>query len=130
MADAFEDQDWVRTGVAAAMLRSLDSGSQATLDAVAKLLTSALPNRIKVESKGLLTRKICKVSLSLDDDVLALEIDSHDALVASRVHTSRGISLKREVRPIQEWVAALVELLEEKARNDSVARDALEAWLR
>jgi hypothetical protein len=130
VADAFEDQDWVRTGVAAAMIRTLDSGSQAALETVTHLLTSTLPNRTKQEFTGLFKKRLFRVSVTLGDDVLSLEVDEHGSLVPYRVHTSRGIALKREVWTMAEWVAALVQALEEKAASDAKSRDALANWLR
>ncbi len=125
MPDDFEDQDWVRTGVASAMLRSLESGNQEALELVGKLMNSSLPNHSKLEYKGLFTKKLVKASVSLGEDVMSLELDAHGGLVASRVHTSRGIALKREEWPMEGWVAALVAALEEKATSDGKAREAL-----
>src|SRR5271154_5848403 len=107
MADGFEDQEWVRTGVAAAMLRWLDSGTDDALQAVAKLLGSALPNRTKLEYKGLFSKKLFRVTVTLGEDVLSLEADSLGGLVPTRVHMSRGIALKREEWPLEAWVRAL-----------------------
>jgi hypothetical protein len=129
MSDSFEAQDWVRTGVAAAMLRSLDGDSQQALEATAKLLTSTLPNRTKLETKGLFSKKLIKVTVTLGEDLLSLETDIMGTLIPSRVHTSRGIALKRQTLPLEEWIATLVDALEEKAQSDSAAREALEKWL-
>lgn len=129
MSDAFESQDWVRTGVAAAMLRSLDKAGPEALQSVGAMLSNALPNRTKLDFKGLFAKKLCKVTVNLGEDSLALELDPSGGLIATRVHTSRGIALKREEWPLEQWVAALVASLEEKARSDERARDALANWL-
>jgi hypothetical protein len=129
MSDSFEQQDWVRTGVAAAMMRSLQAGNQPALEATAKLLTSALPSRTKLEYKGLFTQKLVKVSVSLGDDVLTLRTDPQGGLEAARTHTSRGIALKSEIMAMEEWLSTLIVALEEKARSDSASAAALEAWL-
>ena len=129
MADSFEQQEWVRTGVAAAMVRSLDRGSPEALRTVANLLTSALPNRTKLEFKGLFTKKLSRVTLTIGEDALSLELDSTGSLLATRVHMSRGIALKREEWPLDQWIGALVTALEAKAESDETARRALAAWL-
>jgi len=129
MADSFEQEDWVRTGVAAAMVRSLDRGSPEALQSVANLLTSALPSRTKLEYKGLFVKKLSRLTLTIGEDALGLEIDLSGSLIATRVHMSRGIALKREEWPLDQWVAALVSALEAKAESDDNARKALALWL-
>lgn len=129
MADSFEDQEWVRTGVAAALIRSIEQSAPEALQSVATLLQHVLPNRCRCDYRGFLAKKLSKVSVSLGDDVLALEIDGHGALLATRVHTSRGIALKREEWQLEEWIRILTATLESKAAEDAAARAALEAWL-
>ena len=129
MSDSFEEQEWVRTGVAAAMLRSLDRGSTQALQAVAGLLSSALPGRTKLEYKGLFAKKLSRVTLTIGDDSLSLEVDPQGSLLATRVHMSRGIALKREEWPLDQWVEALVVALEAKAEGDASAKQALSDWL-
>lgn len=129
MPDSFEDQDWVRTGVAAAIVRSLDGAGPHALQAVADLLIKLLPQRTKLEYKGLLSKKLFRATVTLGEDALSLELDAMGGLIASCVHISRGIALKRELWPLEQWVAELVEALEAKAAADESARRALEAWL-
>ncbi|MHB8635971.1 MAG: hypothetical protein ACYC96_05810 [Fimbriimonadaceae bacterium] len=129
MADAFEEQEWVRTGVAATLLRSLDGASPDALQSVATLLRSALPNRTKLEFKGLFAKKLFRVTVTFGDDAMALELDAVGGLLATRVHISRGIALKREEWPLDRWVAALVAALEAKAESDETARRALDVWV-
>ncbi|HLK16852.1 MAG TPA: hypothetical protein VKT78_18735 [Fimbriimonadaceae bacterium] len=129
MADEFESQDWVRTGVSAAMLRSLDRGSPEALQSVADLLNSILPTRTRLELKGVFAKKLVKVSVTLGEDVMSLELDPAGGLLAGRVHMSRGIALKREEWPLADWIQVLVGALEARANEDARARAALKAWV-
>jgi hypothetical protein len=129
MSDGFEQQDWVRTRLAGSVLSALDSGGLEALQAFADFAKKILPARTKLEHKGLFVKTLWRVSVNLGEDQMTLELPPGGSLVASRVHTSRGIALKREAKPLDVWVAELTEAIEAAAAQNEAARAALGAWM-
>ncbi len=127
MADEFEDQEWVKVGIAAALAKKCAADQRDLLENLAVMLENALPGEADVERKGgLFTRKTVRlIRVQFDEDLYVLEDPGKGPLRATQTHVVRGIALKTEPIPIEEWLTALSMELEERARTHADARDAL-----
>ncbi len=131
MADAFEEQSWVKVGVAAALSKEYAQDQRALLEMLATMLESALPGEAQIDRRGgLFTRKtVQRIALELGTDRYTLEDPGRGSLRASRTRVVRGIALKTEEIPVEEWLEALSATLEQRARASASARAALERFV-
>lgn len=128
MSDEFEEQEWVRVGVAAALSKQYAADQQTFLEELAQMLTSALPDEAEIQrSGGLFSRKtVHKITVPMGEFQYHLELPGRGGLAATRHHVVRGIVLKKEEIPVPQWVDEVSAALEERARTNAAARDALE----
>ena len=131
MSDEFEQQDWVKFGVAATLSKQYASDQRSFLESLAKMLESAMPAETEIFKKGGLFSKksVSKITVSLGEYRLSLEDLGHGPLIASRVRVVRGIALKTENLPIEDWVAELSETVDERARTNRAAQEALTKFM-
>jgi uncharacterized protein YidB (DUF937 family) len=131
MADEFENQGWVKMGVAAAMAKQCASDQVEFFHELADWLERSLPGETHTEKRGGLFAKksVHKISVELGGLRYVLEENGHGSLTASWVQVVRGIALKTEYVPVDVWTAALAEALEQRAADNSTARDALRELL-
>lgn len=127
MADDFEQQDWVRIGVAGALSRQYAAEQRDFLESLTNMLESALPGETKVDrAGGLFAKKVAKrVTVDMGGNRYALEDAGHGSLRALRTHVVRGIALKSEEIPVQDWLDEVGAALDERAKTSAAARDAL-----
>jgi hypothetical protein len=126
-----ENDPGIRLGVAASLGRLYASDQREFLDTLAGMLESALPLSATVRRRrGLFADKgVQAVSVTLGEYTYGLENLLAGTIGATRSRTVRGIKLKTEALPLEEWLALLIEGLEEHARTNERARDALKAFL-
>jgi hypothetical protein len=127
MSDAFEQQDWVKFGVAAQLAKQYAADQRFFLELFAKTMESALPDQTQITLQGGLFSKktIQRVSTTLGDNRYSLEDTGHGALRATRTHIVRGIALKTDEVPIEEWIHELGAALDAQAQTSAAAREAL-----
>jgi len=127
MADDFEQQDWVRFGVAAALSKQYAADQRVFLDLLAQMLESALPNETEIGRRGGLFSKktVQRVTVQMGDNRYTLEDPGRGPLQATRTHIVRGIALKTEPIPVQTWLEELGAALDAHARTNAAAREAL-----
>lgn len=127
MSDEFEQQDWLKFGVAASLSRQYGADQRAFLEMLASMLEAALPGEAEIgRHGGLFSKKIVqRVTVTLDDNRYTLEDPGKGNLRATRTRVVRGIVLKTEELPIQDWVTELGAFLDERARTSHAAREAL-----
>ena len=128
MADEFEEQEWVKIGVAATLAKQFAADQKSFLELTANLLESALPTETEIARKGgFFVRKktVERITATLGEDRFTLEDTGHGPLQASRVRVVRGIALKTQSIPVEEWVAAVSEHIQARAEAHQAARDAL-----
>ena len=91
------------------------------------MLEAALPGEVDiVRHGGLFAKKtVQKVTVALGDNRYGLEDPGRGNLRATRIRVVRGIALKTEELPVQDWVAELGAFLDERARTSAAAREAL-----
>ena len=127
MSDPFEQQEWVKFGVAATLSRQYASDQRMFLDLLAQMLEGALPDEAEISRKGGLFSKktVQRVTVVLGDYKYALEDPGRGPLQATRIRIVRGIALKTEAISVEEWLAELGAALDERASTSAAAREAL-----
>jgi len=127
MSDEFEQQDWVKFGVAAELTKQYAADQKLFLDLFAKTMETALPEQTEVKRGGGLFAKktIRRVSTTLGDNRYTLEDSGHGLLRASRTHIVRGIALKTEEMVMEVWIQELGAALDSQAQTSAAAREAL-----
>lgn len=127
MNDPNAHQGWMKIGVAAELAKHYSADERSFLKTLAALLQGALSDdEVRVETSGWFANKTIKrVSLTLGDDLWALEDTGRGPLVASRMRVVRGIKLKSETLPVADWLQAVGVALDERAKTSQAARDAL-----
>ena len=131
MSDEFENQGWVKMGVAAALAKQCAADQLEFFHDLADWLQRTLPGETQIEKRGgIFARKsISKVTVELGGLRYVLEEDGRGQLSACWVHVVRGIALKTEQVPVETWTAALAEALEQRAAENASARNALKELL-
>jgi len=127
--DTVEDLDF---DMVAASLRA-DAGDMRSFTRVlAAKLEDALPQQTQVERKsgGLFSREktIQSVTVDLGDERYML-VATRGTAETRRLRVVRGIVLKAEVVPLEEWIDALSAALAQEARSSERARLSLERML-
>lgn len=127
VADEFEEQAWVKFGVAATLSKQFAADQRSFLENVAKLLEGMLPEETEINRRGGIFSKktVHRITATLGEDRFILEDHGHGSLQASRVRVVRGIALKTQPIAIEDWVTALSDHIDERAKTSQAARDAL-----
>ena len=113
----------------AASLRADARDLDAFFDALASKLAAAFPESTSVERDGFRGRgRVRSVAVELGDDRYAVERASKGAR-ATRAKSVRGIVLKNEELPLDEWIDELSRGLAEAAELSERGRIALERLL-
>lgn len=120
MSDDMEQ--WSALGVSGALARSYAEDVRGFLPLFAIVLESSLPDETLIERKGGLFQKqkpVRKVSVTLGEATYTLEDLGHGPLAAHRITTVRGIRLKTEPMPVENWLAELSAEISARAdRNE------------
>lgn len=99
------------------------------VEVLATKLEGALPNQTVVQRKGggLFSRekRVRKINVSLGDRRYQLDADA-GKVETSLANAVRGIVLKTERVPLDEWITSLSQELAEAAQESEQARLALE----
>ena len=122
----------MRTELFAASLRADYTDIKAYLEALAAKLEGALPNNTEVtRQSGLFSREhpVKEVMVSLGDYQYRIGRERQGPLVAMRAKIVRGIVLKPEQMPVDQWIEDLSEALAGVAGQSAQARAALERFL-
>jgi hypothetical protein len=114
----------------AASLRADAADSRGFVEALAVRLEAALPGQARVErrSRKLLSREKVVRSIEVDagDNRYSLQVAPMEARRSAAV---RGIVLKNDPLPLDEWIDSLARDLSEQARTSEQGRLALERLL-
>ncbi len=127
MTDAFEDQEWVKFGVAAALSKQYATDQREFLELLAQMLERALPDETEIGRRGgfFAKKTVQKIVVLLGENRYTLEDPGRGPLQASRTRIVRNIALKTEAIPVETWVQELGGTLDERARSSASAREAL-----
>jgi hypothetical protein len=131
VSDDFEEQDWVKVGVAAELTKQYAADQRALLESLATMLESAFPNETVVVRKGgLFSKKTpAQIKVRFGEYSYNLEDTGRGPLRASQTKIVRGIALKTEEIPVEDWLVLLGEELEGHTRNHARAREALSKFV-
>ncbi len=130
MSDDLEG--WEALGLAGSLAHSYAQDARGFLPLLAAVLESAMPEETEVERKGGLFQKqkpVRQVSVTLDDQIYTLEDTGRGPLVAQRVKIVRGIVLKTDSLPIEEWLSELGAAITASAGRSEKAFFALKDLL-
>jgi hypothetical protein len=129
-----EEQDtWESLGLSAALANSYAQDSRGFLPLLAGFLQSALPDATTVERKGGLFQKqkpITKIAVTFGENIYTLEDAGRGMPAAEKTKIVRGIRLKTETIPVEEWLTALSEEIGRHAHRNEAAFFALRELLR
>jgi hypothetical protein len=118
--------------LAASALRTDASDGRALVEALAAKLSSALPEHTKVRRKSvkLLSREkqVERIEVQLGEDTFSLSIAGTRA-EAVRAKSVRGVVIKREELPLEQWLGILAHALADEANRSETTRLALERLL-
>lgn len=98
---------------------ALHAGFERLLDT----FRQTLPDRTTVHESGLLFKKVTGFDVVLEELTFRLSRAS-SRVEAHRITIVRGITLKNEALPIEEWLTALAEKLSTMAASSAAARAA------
>ena len=126
-------EEFTDVGVAGALANVYAEDAQGFLPLLAVILSGAMPNETQVERRGGLFQRekpVRKVSVTLGENVYALEDQGRGPLAASRTKIVRGIKLKTDPLPVEEWLAELSGEIADRARGNEKAFFALRELLK
>ncbi len=132
--DNLEEQAWSQLGISAALAHSYASDQSGFLPMLASLLEASMPEAVEVERKPVRLfsshKRITLVRVLLGDDSYMLQSPDPDGpLIGWRVKCVRGITLKTEQIPLEEWLDALGQRISERAARNERAAMALKNFL-
>ena len=117
----------------AASLRADAGDMRGFVEALAARLEAALPAQTRVQrrSKRFLSgEKVVRlIEVNAGESRYAIELDDRGGVEARRSAAVRGIVLKNDPLPLDEWIDALARDLTEMARASEQGRLALERLL-
>lgn len=108
----------------AASLRADASDLSTGLEVLARKLEAALPGRVRVERRGLLTKKVERVECDVGETRYSLAA-GRGRPEARRATVVRGVTLKNEELGLDAWIDELARELAREAQSSEQARLAL-----
>lgn len=116
----------LRLGVAAELAKRYGADERDFLRALAAMLERALPDDVQIERTGWFGKgPVKRLSVTLGDNIYALEDLGRGPLQATRARIVRGITLKTDAVAVAPWIEELGAALQERAQTSEAARDAL-----
>ncbi len=137
MADSIELRDRDSDGeggfeLLAASLRASSTDLETFVEVLADKLAQALPGRVAVQRRPLRRfskeKRVARIELALGDNRYSA-VAQNGALETRCAKAVRGVVLKSETLPLDEWLAALVRDLAGEAEASDQSRLALERLL-
>jgi len=116
----------------AASLRADSSDTKAFLEALATKLEGSLPDRTTVtRHSSLFSREhpVKEIAVVLGDYQYRIGRERQGPIMAQRAKVVRGIVLKTEQIPMEQWIEELAGELAQVAASSAQARSALERFL-
>jgi hypothetical protein len=121
------DPGMLAASLAAGLTREYAGDREMFLSLLVEALQPALGERLRVQRSGWLRRDgpIRRLELDMDAERFVLEVGKGGALSTTRQRMVRGIALKTEEMPVEEWLQAVATSLAEYARTHQQALEAL-----
>jgi hypothetical protein len=126
-----EEEDWLKFGVAAALSRSYAEDQRAFLKSLAATVQNALPGHVGIVRGGLfgLGSAIRELRIDLGEERYVLHDPGRGSLVAQRALVKRGIVLRTDPVPVEQWIQELGDALQAHARTSEEAARALRRFV-
>jgi hypothetical protein len=128
-----EDEGWLKAGVAGVLARKYAAHQRDLLEELAQLVEGALPaGQVRVVRRGPLfsrEKRVVELHVDLGDFQYGLSGVEDGPIHASRAMLKRGIVLRTEQVPVEEWVVEVGATLEEYARQNQAAATAMRRFL-
>ena len=128
-----DQEDWESLGLSAALAGSYAQDARGFLPLLAGFLQAALPEATTIERRGGLFQKqkaIHKITVVVGDNIYTFEDAGQGMPAAQKTKIVRGIRLKTDAMPVEDWLSALSEELSRHARRNEAAFFALQEMLR
>jgi hypothetical protein len=129
VSDSFEDQNWVKMGVAGALEKEYLKDQAFFVEMLAKTLEKAMPGEVVCKTKGFLRKTVIGVQISLGDSRYSFEKPDAGPVIAAKTKVVRGIALKTEEIEVAQALKELGDALEQRAAKSGDARNALASAL-
>ena len=116
----------------AASLRADSTDLKAFMEALATKLEGSLPNQTMVtRQSGWFSREhpVKEVAVSLGDYQYRIGRERQGPLMTQRAKVVRGIVLKTDAIPMEQWIEEVAEQLAQEASRSAQSRTALERFL-
>ncbi|MDQ6644495.1 MAG: hypothetical protein M3Y76_08600 [Chloroflexota bacterium] len=116
----------------AASLRADSTDNKAFLEALATKLAGSLPNQTAVtRQSSIFSREhpVKEIAVLMGDYQYRIGREKQGPIVTQRAKVVRGIVLKTEQIPMEQWINELAGALAEEAAHSAQARDSLERFL-
>jgi hypothetical protein len=117
----------------AASLRADAADARGLAEALAIRLEAALPSQTRVErrSRKLLSREkvVRAIEVEAGENRYALRVGPQGAMETTVATAVRGIVLKNDPLPLDEWLDSLARDIADEARASAQGREALERLL-
>ena len=125
--DDIENDPLIQMGVTANLAQRAAGDQQEFIEFLARDLERALPTMTETTYRGGLfsRKKLASLQVCFDNELLTAEV-TETGVNTSCTKVVRGIKLKTEPMPMQEWLALLIDRLNQHAEKNGAARDALE----
>ena len=88
-----------------------------------KVFSDTLPSQTTTHQTGMLFKKVTGFDVALGEQTFRLTLQEK-SVIAQRMATVRGITIKTETLSLESWVASLAHTLAEMAGESASARDA------
>ncbi len=129
MSDSFEEQSWVKMGVASALEKEYVKDQSFFVEMLAKTLEKTMPGEVACKTKGFLKKTVVGVTVSLGDSRYTFEKPDFGPVFATKTKVVRGIALKTEEIEVAQALKELGDALEQRAAKSGDARNALASAL-
>ncbi len=116
----------------AASLRADSTDIKAFMEALAVKLQGSLPNQTTVaRQSGLFAKEhpVREIAVTLGDYQYHITHEKQGPVITQRAKVVRGIVLKTDQIPLEQWINELASSLAEEASNSASAHAALERFL-
>jgi hypothetical protein len=116
----------------AAAIRANSSDLQTFMEVLATKLEGSLPNQTQVVRQSrFLSREhpVKEIKIVLNDHHYRVYKEQQGTLITETVKVVRGIALKTEQIPMEQWIEELATALAQESTHSSAARLALEQFL-
>jgi hypothetical protein len=111
---------------AAHALRQGDADVRWMVEALAARLESILPDRVRVERRGILHRRVVAVTLTTATQRFVCRVPSAGALVTGIAEVRSGIEGRLRPLPPAQWAKAMETALNADLARSDAEREALE----